>query len=94
MRFLSLILLILLLVGIMVPPSFGIMLSRDGDSALGVLDICHSSEPALSSDGEMPCINATSCSHTTTQSVSTIEPYRPLFSQLLISSQNEQPPKA
>ena len=48
-------------VGILVPPSLPIMIAHGGQASIGVLDVCHNATPALSSNGEMPCVNECPC---------------------------------
>lgn len=89
-------LLVIVLACLALMPSFpGLCLvDRDREPAVGTLDVCHSGVPAIASGGEMPCVNewcglqAPSFIH-----VSTVQ-HCQLLTHLLLSTQNERPPKA
>lgn len=46
-----------LIVGFCVPPSMALVRAHDGESAIGLIDVCHSGAPALTSGGDMPCLS-------------------------------------
>jgi hypothetical protein len=95
MKWVSIILLIVLAFTVLAPlSSFSLTILQKGRSFLANLDVCHSAAPALSSSGEMPCANASLCSFAPTVSISTHEPADSLFTELILTSRNEQPPKA
>lgn len=94
MRWTSIIVLLAIALSIVVPPALPIMAARDGQAEIGTLDICHSATPALSSNGEMPCIHA--CMNqplppglSTVPAVAT-----PRFKPFCIAFQDERPPKS
>ena len=78
---------------IIVPPSLSLTIADGGHSMIGTLDVCHSATPALSSNGDMPCVNECPCNffpfaqHAVSEIVS--PPSKPLF----IAFQDERPPK-
>lgn len=80
-------------VGILVPPSLPMMIAHGGQASIGVLDVCHSAAPALSSNGDMPCVSACPCRLLSLEQ-SRIDgmvntPCKPVF----IAFQDELPPK-
>jgi hypothetical protein len=54
--------------------SFTLIVVNDGRSFLGTLDVCHSATPALSANGEMPCVGLSPCTAPPTLTVSFSEP--------------------
>lgn len=56
MRWQAVIVLLAIAFSIVVPPSLP-LIGHGGQMAIGTLDVCHSTAPALSSNGEMPCLN-------------------------------------
>lgn len=66
----------------------------DGSSFLVELDVCHSAAPALSSNGEMPCIGSTTCLALPSLSLAFIEPTQLALSELILSSSTEHPPRS
>ena len=93
MRLQTIIILLAIALSIVVPPSLPFAISHGGQSLIGTLDVCHSAIPALSSNGEMPCLNE--CSNSplplALQEVVHIVslPDKPVF----IAFQDERPPK-
>jgi len=57
MKWQAIIVLLTIAFSIVVPPSLSLTLAQDGQAAIGILDVCHSTTPALSSQGDMPCMN-------------------------------------
>ena len=95
MKWVSSILLVVLAFTVFAPMTmFSFPVADDGRSVLADLDVCRSAAPALSSSGEMPCVNACLCSFAPAVSISTHEPADSLFTELILTSRNEQPPKA
>jgi hypothetical protein len=92
MRWRAVIVLLAITFSIIVPPSLTLA-GHGGQAAIGTLDVCHSAIPALSSNGEMPCLNE--CSNSllplALQEVIHIVslPDKPVF----IAFQDERPPK-
>jgi hypothetical protein len=95
MKWVSIILLIVLAFTVLAPlSSFTFVFVQKSGSFLVNLDVCRSAAPALSTSGEMPCVSACPCSFAPTVSISTNEPAYSLFTELILASRNEQPPKA
>jgi hypothetical protein len=92
MRFQATIILLSLLLGIVVSPS--LPFSTGGEPEIGMLDICHDAVPALSSNGDMPCINECSSCPLPFAHYAALETVSPSVKPLLIASQDERPPKA
>ncbi len=94
MRWLAVVILSAIVLGVFIPPSLTVMIADRGSAAIGTLDVCHSATPALASDGDMPCVNE--CprqpSRPAQTEVARIE--NPLFKPLFIVFQDERPPKA
>ncbi len=94
MRWQSIIVLLAIALSIALPPALPIMADQDGQAEIGTLDVCHSTTPALSSNGEMPCINE--CMNQPLppglSTVSDVAP--PRFKPFGIAFQDERPPKS
>jgi hypothetical protein len=87
------IILLAIVLSIVVPPSLPLTILHGGQAEIGTLDVCHSTTPALSSNGDMPCMSES--------------PYKPLplpqnvvavienpqFKPFFIAFQDERPPK-
>ena len=95
MKLVASILLVLLVITAVAPVTcFAIVITNDGSSFLGNLDVCHSATPALSSNGEAPCVSLAFCSIVPSFSVSFTEPVHPVYSELILTSSSEHPPKS
>jgi len=94
MRWQALIVLLAVLVGIAVPPALPLVLGHDGRAAIGTLDLCHSSTPALSSNGEMPCVSECTCSFSPLVKTVTADITKFFFTPSVIAFPDERPPKA
>jgi len=95
MRWLSVVVIIAIALSVVVPPALTITLAQGGQpAAIGVLDVCHSATPALSSNGEMPCMNECPCKQGPVPVIVYAEKIDPILTHFLLSSQNERPPKA
>jgi len=94
MRLQAIIVLLAITLSIIVPPVLPGMVAPGGPAEIGTLDVCHSATPALSSNGDMPCINE--CmnqplppGHSKVPAVTI-----PRFTPLCIAFQDERPPKS
>jgi hypothetical protein len=94
MRWQAVIVLVAIAVSIVVPPSLPRTIAHDVKSTIGTLNVCPSATPALSSNGEMPCINAVPCTHNPALYVAFCKSTDLVFTQLFLLKQNEHPPKA
>ena len=95
MRCVTFILLVILAVTVLAPMTVVTLISlNDGRSFLGNLDVCHSAAPALSSNGEMPCVGPAPWSVVPALSISFSESVHPVYSELILASRNEHPPRS
>ena len=53
----ALLVLLAIALSIVVPPSLPFLSGHNSLASIGTLDVCHSATPALSSNGNMPCVN-------------------------------------
>lgn len=79
---------------IFAPPSLPLTAAHDGHSRIGSLDICHSAIPAISANGEMPCITPGPAVHCPTIFIALTASQKPFFLQPLFTFDSEHPPKA
>ena len=94
MKWVSIILLVVLTFTVLAPMTlFSFLVADDGRSVLTNLDVCHSAAPALSSNGEMPCVSAYPFSFAPAVSIWTKEPAYPLFTELILTTRSERPPQ-
>lgn len=94
MRPVTVILLIVLAFTVLAPlTSFTLVAMNDGHSFLGTLDVCHSAAPALSSNGEMPCVSLAPCTAPPSFSVSFTELAHPFFTEMILTTGSEHPPR-
>ena len=92
MRWQSIILLLAITLSIVVPPSLQLA-GRGAQAAIGTLDVCHSATPALSSDGEMPCLTECSGSPLPLALQEVIHLLSLPDTSIFIAFQDERPPK-
>jgi hypothetical protein len=90
----AVIILLAIMLSIVLPPSLPYTISHGEEASIGILDVCHSGTPALSSNGDMPSINGCPCNPLplALQDTMKIEPL--LSKPFLISYQDERPPKS
>jgi len=94
MRWNAIIVLLAIALSIVVPPVLPIMVAQGSQAELGTLDVCHSATPALSSNGDMPCINE-SMNWPLPQGLSKVSAVAaPCFKPFSIAFQDERPPKS
>jgi hypothetical protein len=95
MRSVTFILLIVLAFTVLAPlASFTIITVDDGRSFLGNLDVCHAAAPALSSNGEMPCVPIAVHNVVPSLSMTDHKTGNPLFTELILTTRNEHPPRS
>jgi hypothetical protein len=92
MRWQAVIVLLAIVAGAIVPPSFSLTVGH-GDQAIGTLDLCHSGTPAISSNGDMPCVNECECRPLPLSQYRTFIIPTPRCKPFLIAYQDERPPK-
>jgi hypothetical protein len=90
MKWKTVIVLLFIILGIMAPPSLPLV--NGHEARIGALDVCRSAAPAMSSQGDMPCVNG--CPYPLPMEGGEIgEIPAPPFKPLLIAFQDEHPPK-
>ena len=95
MKWISYILLVVLAFTVLAPvASFALVIVNDGRCFLGNLDVCHTAAPALSSNGEMPCVPLSVHNGIPSLSMTNLEPDNPLFTELILTTHNEHPPRS
>jgi len=93
MRFSAIIVLIALSLTVLAPPSFALTIHGDKAPVLGILDVCHTATPALSSNGEMPCVHVSVSLSLPLALNKVTEIVNPPFHPFHIAFQDELPPK-
>jgi hypothetical protein len=66
---------------------------HDEQAEIGILDFCHPATPALSSNGDMPSINAFSCCPLPLAACMVSIKITPPLKTSIIAFQDEHPPK-
>jgi hypothetical protein len=94
MKWQAVIVLLALGFSIAVPMSFSIPSDHGNHSMIGNLDVCHSSVPAISANGGMPCVHQCPCDHMHLVQVKIAQIAHPRFRPFLIAFQDERPPKS
>lgn len=95
MKWVTVILLVVLAFTILAPLSpFSLIIDRQEQPLLGNLDVCNSATPALSSNGQMPCVNISTSQLPLYISITTSDSFHPLFTEVVFTAPNEHPPKA
>ena len=95
MRPVACILFIVLTITVLTPMTlFTFMAVNDGQTFLGELDVCHSAAPALSANGDMPCVCLASFTAPPALSVSLSDPVASVFTELILTSSSEHPPRS
>jgi hypothetical protein len=93
MRWKAIIVLLAVALSIVVPPSLSLTLADSRHPMIGTLDVCHSATPALSSNGDMPCMNEGAYHPLPLAQNQIVGIATPPFKPLLIAFQEERPPK-
>lgn len=95
MKWVTTILLVVLAFTVLAPVTpLSLIIDRQEQPLLGNLDVCNSAAPALSSNGEMPCVNMNTAKLPYYHSLTTSDSLHPLFTEVVFIAPNEQPPKA
>jgi hypothetical protein len=79
---------------IALPSSLPIFTDQGRQAAIGTLDVCHSTTPALSSSGDMPCINECPGQIRPSAFITVIEISDTPCEPTVLAFQDEHPPKA
>jgi hypothetical protein len=93
MKWQSIIVLLAIVLSVAVPPALP-FIPGGGAASIGTLDVCHSAAPALSSNGEMPCISVMPSLQHPLRSMICRSLQEPLIKELLIPFDNDHPPQA
>jgi hypothetical protein len=94
MKWQAFIVLLAIALSVVLPPSLPFLSDHGAMAAIGTLDVCHSAMPALSANGDMPCVNECSCRPLPLAECKNAEVFTPPFKPLLIAFQDERPPEA
>jgi hypothetical protein len=94
MKWKAILVLLAIVLSFIVPPSLPFMADRGALAEIGTLDVCHSATPALSTNGEMPCVNVSALSPLPLAQNQVPEIVNPRLKPFLIASQDERPPKS
>jgi hypothetical protein len=94
MRSSAVILLVALIFGIIAPSSLSLSAAKGGQPTIGMLNVCRSATPALSSNVEMPCVSEALCGQRHSSVIAFSEIRHTDFTQILLQQKNERPPKA
>lgn len=95
MKWVSVMILVILAFTVLAPRSpFSLILDRQEQPLFGNLDVCNSAAPALSSNGDMPCVNIHPSQLPLYLSLSISDSLHPLFTEVVFTAPNEHPPKA
>jgi len=93
MKWQAAIILFAIAVGLAVPPALSFNVVHDKQDEIGVLDFCHAATPALSSNGDMPSINALFCRLFPLVTCIVSIKIAPSLKTSIIAFQDEHPPK-
>ena len=95
MKWVTVILLVVIACAVLAPLSpFALISDHCEQPLLGNLDVCNSAAPALSANGEMPCVNINSSILPIYLSITTSDTFHPLFTEVIFTAPSEHPPKA
>jgi hypothetical protein len=94
MKWNAVIILFAILIGVVVPPSLPLITAAGVQASLGELDVCHSAAPALSSNGEMPCVPINTSKLPIYLSITASDSFHPVITEVVFTAPNEHPPKA
>lgn len=95
MKSLSVLLLVVLLITALAPTvALTFSVTTEGAPVLGMLDVCHQANPAVSSSGLMPFIHQCPCVQIPSLLVTYLDLATQAFPQFLFSRQNDRPPQA
>ena len=94
MKLKAVIVLLALGLSIALPPSLSLLTAHNGQAAIVTLDVCHAATPALSSNGEMPCVNECTFDVLPLSRNMVAEISNSRCKPFFISFQDERPPKS
>ena len=94
MKWQALIVLLALALGVAAPPSLSWLANTDNEAEIGILDVCHSTNPSLSAGSDIPCISECLGHHAPLITSSLQEITSVALKPLFIAFQDERPPQA
>ncbi len=94
MRWQAIIVLLAIALSIVAPPVLPNRAAQGRQAEIGTLDVCHSAIPALSSNGDMPCINECMNQPLPLGLNLIFADTTPRFKPFCIAFQDERPPKS
>lgn len=94
LRVSAVLILLVILFGIIIPPTFPGAYDQARPPEIGTLDVCRSAMPALSLLGHIPCIHERPNRDLPLSPIATISPDSRPFTPTLLASQPEHPPQA
>jgi hypothetical protein len=92
MKLQTIIVLLAIALSVVVPPVLP-FIAHGGAASIGTLDVCHSAAPALSSNGEMPCVNECPCRILPSELTSVVGINNPSCKPIVIAFCDERPPE-
>lgn len=93
MKWQALIVLVAIALSIVIPPSLPFLPGHRAMVAIGTIDVCHSAMPAVSGNGDMPCMHECLCGPLPPELYNNVAIPNPLIKPFAISYQDERPPK-
>jgi len=93
MKWHAVIVLLAIALSIVLPPSLPFLSDHGAMASIGTLDVCHAAFPAISSNGDMPCVNECACIPLPFAQKTVAEIVALPFQPLSIAFQDERPPK-
>lgn len=94
MKWQAAVILLAIALSIVVPPSLPLAISQGNQVEIGTADVCHSASPALSSNGDMPCLSQSPCHLLPLLQNTVVETASQHFKPSITAFQDERPPKA
>ncbi len=94
MRRLALIVLLAIAFSMVIPPAVSLTMSDSGKAIIGTLNVCGPATPALSSNGEMPCMNECRFHPLSLAGTEVLQISNSPLLSFFFASQDERPPKA
>jgi hypothetical protein len=94
MKWQSLIILLAIALSIVAPPSLPFLPAHGAMSSVGMPDVCHAAMPALSSHGDMPCMNERPSLLLPLAQSNSVEVIISSLKPLFIFFQDERPPQS
>lgn len=94
MRRLAVIILLAIAFSMVIPPTISLTIDDGGKAMIGALNVCSPATPALSSNGEMPCVNECRFDPFSPAGTEGLQISNSPLLSFFFASQDERPPKA